>query len=183
MKTSKIYIPKPCNEDWNKMTSTSNGKFCDSCCKNVVDFTTMTNEEVQAYLSKYNTGNVCGRFTENQAFSHSSKLHRKLENFYLTIENKTIPAFTKSFCLFMLSVVMILIGTQQSQATKPTTSVSKNTLTKKDVLTQLQGEPIPRKVLRPKPKTKKNVNDDKQSGKKPPKVVVGGIKPPFPKKK
>jgi hypothetical protein len=64
-----VQIPEPCHEAWNKMLPTEKGKFCQVCTKEVVDFTSKSDEEVIKYLS--NHGNLCGRF-------HASQLDRKL---------------------------------------------------------------------------------------------------------
>ena len=60
----KISIPKPCNENWDKMTPSNNGKYCDVCKLNVVDFTSMNDDEIQNYL--VNKSYVCGRFDCSQ---------------------------------------------------------------------------------------------------------------------
>jgi hypothetical protein len=60
----KITIPKPCHEDWNKMTANDNGRFCGSCSKNVVDFTNMSADEIQVCFQQHS--NVCGRFKNSQ---------------------------------------------------------------------------------------------------------------------
>lgn len=62
----KISIPKPCNEDWDKMVIAQNGKFCSSCAKNVVDFTTMSPEAIQQYFNQNKEKNICGRFQNKQ---------------------------------------------------------------------------------------------------------------------
>jgi hypothetical protein len=62
----KIAIPKPCHEDWNKMTVTESGRFCGSCAKNVVDFTNMNPTEIQSYFIANQEKNICGRFKNQQ---------------------------------------------------------------------------------------------------------------------
>ncbi len=57
-------IPSPCHEDWNQMTPKDQGRFCASCEKVVVDFRTMSVEEVQTYLSE--NQKVCGTFNKSQ---------------------------------------------------------------------------------------------------------------------
>src|SRR5947208_42801 len=60
-----FHIPQPCHEDWDKMTSAAKGRFCESCSKQVVDFSLMTDNEVLNYFKK-STGKVCGRFANDQ---------------------------------------------------------------------------------------------------------------------
>lgn len=60
----QITIPKPCHEDWSKMTSTEKGKFCKSCSKEVIDFTNLSNSEIANKVRKHK--NLCGRFKDNQ---------------------------------------------------------------------------------------------------------------------
>lgn len=70
-KNIQLYIPEPCHEDWNKMSTTQQGRYCESCCKQVIDFTTMSDQQIIDYLS--NTKNkTCGRFDHDQ-------LHRPLQ--------------------------------------------------------------------------------------------------------
>lgn len=66
MKTFAISIPKPCHEDWNKMTPDAKGAFCASCQKSVYDFSKKTDEEIIAVFEKEEKGKVCGRFTPAQ---------------------------------------------------------------------------------------------------------------------
>ena len=61
-----ITIPKPCHEDWNKMTPDQKGAFCGSCQKSVYDFTKKTDEEVSEILLKSNGSKICGRFNAEQ---------------------------------------------------------------------------------------------------------------------
>ena len=60
-----IHIPRPCHEDWDKMTPASKGRLCENCSKQVVDFSLMSGNEVLNYF-KRNTGKVCGRFANDQ---------------------------------------------------------------------------------------------------------------------
>ena len=61
-----ISIPKPCHEDWNKMNPNNEGKFCNSCCKTVVDFTKMSKEEIHQYFKQKSGENTCGHFYASQ---------------------------------------------------------------------------------------------------------------------
>lgn len=65
-KTIELTVPEPCHESWNDMTPTEKGRFCASCQKDVVDFTNMGQAELVAFFRKKTSGNVCGRFYEDQ---------------------------------------------------------------------------------------------------------------------
>jgi hypothetical protein len=73
-KSINIRIPKPCHEDWKKMTQTEKGKFCGVCTKEVIDFTTKTDEYLVKTLT--NTKNTCGRFKKTQ-LNRVVKMERK----------------------------------------------------------------------------------------------------------
>ena len=65
-KQLKISIPKPCHEDWQKMTPNQQGKFCNTCAKTVVDFTKKSVKEIQEFFTENQGQKVCGRFQLNQ---------------------------------------------------------------------------------------------------------------------
>jgi hypothetical protein len=62
----QIHVPKPCHEDWNKMTQTEKGKFCSSCQKEVIDFTNWSDAALYNFFSKKRKNKVCGHFYESQ---------------------------------------------------------------------------------------------------------------------
>ena len=68
MKSKKVSykINEPCTEDWGKMTPENQGRYCLSCTKSVVDFSTMTDEEIVAYMETHAREKVCGRLTTDQ---------------------------------------------------------------------------------------------------------------------
>ncbi|MCS3871347.1 putative nucleic acid-binding Zn ribbon protein [Chryseobacterium ginsenosidimutans] len=47
-----VYIPNPCSENWELMSSQEKGRFCSVCSKCVIDFTEKQPEEIQQILSK-----------------------------------------------------------------------------------------------------------------------------------
>jgi hypothetical protein len=62
----QLTIADPCHENWDKMTKSEQGKFCGSCQKQVIDFTGMTDAQLVTFFKKKSTGNVCGRFYDDQ---------------------------------------------------------------------------------------------------------------------
>ena len=64
--TNKIQISilKPCGENWQNMTLAEKGKFCASCQKNVIDFTSSSDREIAKYYNQ--NSKICGRFTTEQ---------------------------------------------------------------------------------------------------------------------
>lgn len=93
----KITIPEPCHEDWDKMIPNKNGRFCRSCSKNVVDFTTMLPAEIQVYFQKHN--NVCGRFKNSQ-----------LDSLTIQIPNQVLYSQKHYHKIFLLAL-FIAMGT------------------------------------------------------------------------
>jgi carboxypeptidase-like protein len=59
-----ISVPQACHRSWQQMNEVNYGRYCEHCCKKVVDFTTMTNNEIITHLSTKT--NVCGRFDQLQ---------------------------------------------------------------------------------------------------------------------
>src|SRR5438552_3588242 len=60
-----INIPEPCHENWENMSRNEEGAFCQSCRKNVIDFSNKTENEIYGILTAAG-GKVCGRFTNFQ---------------------------------------------------------------------------------------------------------------------
>ncbi len=61
-----VAINTPCPESWEKMNPEEQGRFCDQCCKVVVDFTQMSNTAIASYLQKHAEQKTCGRFNVEQ---------------------------------------------------------------------------------------------------------------------
>lgn len=61
----QIKIAEPCHEDWNKMTPAEQGKFCNACQKQVIDFTTLSDRELIRHIES-KKGATCGRFLGSQ---------------------------------------------------------------------------------------------------------------------
>lgn len=93
----KIQIPEPCHEDWNNMQPDAKGRFCNSCSKSVVDFSNMSDTQIQDYLLRYKDQKVCGHFK-------STQVNRPLT---LQVDLNKLPAnmsVTRQFTLALLLV-------------------------------------------------------------------------------
>jgi TonB-dependent SusC/RagA subfamily outer membrane receptor len=66
MQKIQLAIPEPCHENWHAMTPTEQGRFCNSCAKEVVDISMMTDTEVLTYFSALTYDKVCGRVLPSQ---------------------------------------------------------------------------------------------------------------------
>ena len=117
MQKTNIVIPNPCKANWEKMTPDSNGKFCDSCSKTVVDFTSMTTDQVVDYFSNRENEKICGHFKSTQVEIPRPKHHQFLVDLYSKVElNLTIP-FIKTITLSSLSLCMTIVGCNNNSAT------------------------------------------------------------------
>lgn len=67
MKSSRISLrlDEPCTQQWSDMTPSTTGRYCDSCEKNVIDFSQMTDNEILKFLSENKSG-FCGQFRASQ---------------------------------------------------------------------------------------------------------------------
>lgn len=66
MQKLQLSIPEPCHENWQQMTPTDQGRFCNACAKEVVDFSMMTDTEVLNYFTTLTHEKVCGRALPSQ---------------------------------------------------------------------------------------------------------------------
>lgn len=64
-KSVQIIIPNACHENWNEMTWQEQGRFCNACQKQVIDFSGMSDKELLAYISQPGISS-CGRFSNDQ---------------------------------------------------------------------------------------------------------------------
>ncbi len=80
-----IYIPKPCHENWNKMTPEEKGRHCAVCSKVVTDFTKMKTEEIITTLQG-SSEEVCGHINIDQLTPTNKK-----QKIYFWIKGTLIP--------------------------------------------------------------------------------------------
>lgn len=89
-----LSIPEPCHEDWSKMTPNDRGRYCQSCSKTVIDFTTMNVEEIQDYIHNHRNQRICGHIKQSQLDSINLKIPE-------TIFNQEL-SFNRLFLLVLL---------------------------------------------------------------------------------
>src|SRR5258705_969459 len=105
-KQLQLSIPTPCHENWDNMTPSEKGKFCDSCQKQVVDFSKMSDRQVAEFFKKPSTGSVCGRFMSDQ-------LDRTYE-----IPKKRIPWLRYFFSMALPALFLSRASAQQPRMGK-----------------------------------------------------------------
>lgn len=66
MQKLQLSISEPCHENWQQMTPTDQGRFCNACAKEVIDFSTMTDLQVLNYFTNLTHEKVCGRALPEQ---------------------------------------------------------------------------------------------------------------------
>ncbi len=132
MRNFKIAIPEPCHENWQQMTNTQKGKFCNVCAKEVFDFTKYSDNEIIKKFSKTDD-NLCGRFTTVQLNKKWIEPIEKPSNFAYYIFSGLLSLF-----VFNSDKVFAQIKTQTSiHTSKEYTSIPlKNTQSKDSIITK-----------------------------------------------
>jgi hypothetical protein len=134
VKHIQISVDNPCLENWENMSPVEKGRFCGSCQKQVVDFTSMTDSQIAAFFKKPSTGSVCGRFMADQ-------LERDIE-----MPRKRIP-WVKYF--FQVALPAFLVSRGAAQETKKELMGDTTVVCERPVL--LMGKPSPVKEVQPAP--------------------------------
>lgn len=65
-KTLRIEIPIPCQENWEAMTPTEQGKLCEACAKEVIDFSTYSDQQLIRFFEQEKSDDLCGRYRRDQ---------------------------------------------------------------------------------------------------------------------
>ncbi len=142
-----LSIKSPCSENWNHFERTSNGGFCHSCNKNVVDFTKMSEREIIRYF-KNKPSNTCGRFHPDQLKIYSQKslltispgwklIHTGFLSLTLLLLNKQVDAKTIS------SKPTIEIVEPANPTIEKNSTIQDDEITIKGVVKDEYEEPLP----------------------------------------
>ncbi len=65
-KSFKLFVDDPCHEDWDKMSPTEQGRFCNSCQKEVIDFSGLSDSTILKLIEQHTGKEVCGQFQPQQ---------------------------------------------------------------------------------------------------------------------
>ena len=160
-KSLQIHIPEPCHENWQNMTPKEQGRFCGSCQKTVVDFSTMTDKEMLDYISKA-SHHVCGRFSNDQLnkdikitdnkkrFSFAYLLNVLLATLLVTEANAQVkPVKKKKPPVHNIEPAPIIMGTMAVINEEPDTTVLPVKV-HGTVLDDKTNEPVPNVTIRSK---------------------------------
>jgi hypothetical protein len=93
-----LSIHKPCNQAWDTMTETEKGRFCNSCSKTIVDFTSMSDKQLINYFLEQKNQQVCGRVMTDQLDTVLSPAEpvRKRFGYWKYIAASALLFFTKA---------------------------------------------------------------------------------------
>lgn len=99
----------PCSKSWDEMTEVSNGKFCGSCKKTVVDFTTWKDDDIKKYLLEQ-SGTTCGYLNKSQVDIIRPRHHQFLVDLYFRIKEYIRIPVLKTIALQLIIVSMFVVG-------------------------------------------------------------------------
>ena len=123
-----ISRPTPCLEDWNTMKIGIDSRFCESCHKNVVDFTKKSRQEIVEYLLTNYNKKVCGHIYPSQLDFNYSEFAVTINIISKKTKNTNLP-----FYLLSLGAMLFLNNQTEAQTTPqiPQQNISQNDSTKK----------------------------------------------------
>lgn len=100
MKSYKIKITNPCSNKWEEMDAAQQGRFCQQCNKNVIDFTQKSEQQIKDYFIANNYQTTCGRFYNNQ-----------IDNIVIELK-ATILQSNLSYWQKLLVIILVCFGNQ-----------------------------------------------------------------------
>ncbi|WP_324023688.1 carboxypeptidase-like regulatory domain-containing protein [Maribacter sp. BPC-D8] len=77
--TLTIDVKEPCKENFTNFSKTEKGGFCQSCEKEVIDFTKLSDSEIVSYLSSDNK-KTCGMFKASQLKTYETNTMHTMTN-------------------------------------------------------------------------------------------------------
>ena len=118
MKKIQLSIPEPCHQSWENMTPTQQGRFCNACAKEVIDFSQMSDTAVLNYFNIKKNDQVCGRAYPDQLNRSIAGLPAKKISWYWNYAIAFFLFFSKSTTAKAQGLVMIDKKTSCSEPVK-----------------------------------------------------------------
>lgn len=105
----KVRINHPCHMTWKEMDKIENStsRHCNECSVDLVDFTTMSDDEMIAYLSARKTEKVCVKMYAADALPDASRSQQVLLNWYKKIKSSQINRHLKAAILVVFGSVLL----------------------------------------------------------------------------
>ncbi|WP_299440356.1 carboxypeptidase-like regulatory domain-containing protein [uncultured Aquimarina sp.] len=136
-----LSIKTPCTENFNNFSKTEQGGFCNSCTKEVIDFSTMNSQEITTYFETHSTKNTCGRFKSNQLTTYTPTApKRKNISFISGVAFAFIALF--SFTKAQAQNIKSQANTSNNSSAKFQKIINENNITVKGVISE-NGTPLP----------------------------------------
>jgi len=151
---NKVRIPSPCSENWDAMLPNEKGRFCNPCDKTVIDFTKMTDPEIQEYFTK-NSGKerICGHFKFNQVETAESIKYNNLKNRFNQIRIKPIKVLAILSLGLFFSLSGCIMGKRADVDGEPAVDTIRETEINNPVEDSLrQNDSINKEAIKPKQK-------------------------------
>ena len=147
----KIEIKEPCDANWDQMKIGLISRHCESCQKDVMDFTQKSRAEIILYLLSNRDQNVCGRMNASQFDFHHDDIPILIEAFKT---NKT--SVNTSFLILTLVCLSLASCSSNNRTVHSKNTIPIESKSDKDSLDNfLTGEVAPIK----KSEVKKGKNE------------------------
>lgn len=148
-----IGINEPCSENWNAMSPTDKGAFCQKCATQVYDFTNKSNEEIKQTLRFLIGQPVCGRITPAQEDSLNAEFIAWSASSTKSFQSRMVFALVVVFGLSLFSCTheqdkKKIVAIQQSAMQAIEEQVAQTTI-KTDLPEERIAPPIEQKIVEP----------------------------------
>jgi hypothetical protein len=134
----QLSIPQPCHQQFDQMKPSSGGRYCQSCQKTVVDFTSFSDAELIDYFKQHHS-NVCGRLTQYQLNNNLQSVKLKHSRFSVA---QYIIGFGLSLFVPSKKIQAAVIETRSVQAPSYTPFTLPLIDTIKGKISDSNGKPI-----------------------------------------
>jgi hypothetical protein len=131
-----IDIVSPCSENWNEMSATEKGAFCQKCAIDVHDFTNKSSFEIKKTLKESASGHVCGRIKKGQL----DNLEMEFQTWKMTTSRRHRTAFIFSLIVVFGLTLFSCSNQKEADAIRSIQNVASNVVL--DVPEEVKLNPI-----------------------------------------